>query len=265
MSHSACFSYCLGNRFNLEKLAPLLAEEGQSQRFKDATLVSLHQGLAFAFDYGALVCWGLPLDDVQALCARLAPAVEEPLAKAPFDEISFALNRQLDRLHIQHDHFQLPDDAPLAKLAISHALAQSVVLEAFEQQVTVNIRDTAFIPEALAEKGRIRLGRRRLAKLRGRLHLAKSEVNLHFDLLDKPEFFWDHPELDPYYDLSRANQELDSRLAILNKRLEVIGELLAILADEEHHRHSSFLEWIIIWLIVIEILIFVFHDYLRWF
>ncbi|EKE73019.1 RMD1 family protein [Gallaecimonas xiamenensis] len=264
MSHSACFSYCLGDRFDLDILPPLLAAEGHVLRIKDALQVQLASGLVFAFDYGVLVCWGLDRDASQALCQRLQKAVQGPI-KATVDEISFATNSQLDRLHIQHDHFQFPTDAPLAKLAVSHALAQSVKLEAFEEQVVANIRDTSAIPETLAAKGKIRLPRRRLAILRGRLYLAKSRVNLHFDLLDKPDFFWDHTELDPYYDLSRANQELDSRLTILNKRLEVIGELLEILADEEHHKHSSFLEWIIIWLISIEILIFIFHDYLGWF
>lgn len=263
MSHSACFSYCLGDRFDLDILSPKLATIGQVQRLRDAFLVKMRQGECVVFHYGVLVCWGIEEDNALALCKELGPAVEGPI-RATRDEISFAGNPQLDRLTIKHDHFQFPEDDPLHKLAVSHALAQSVKLEAFEEQVAATIKETSPIPETLASKGKIRLPRRKLAVLRGRLYLAKSQVNLHFDLLDKPDFFWDHPELDPYYNLTRANQELDSRLEILNKRLEVIGELLEILADEEHHKHSSFLEWIVIWLISSEILIFIFHDYLGW-
>jgi len=33
-----------------------------------------------------------------------------------------------------------------------------------------------------------------------------------------------------------------------------------MLADEQNHKHSSLLEWIIIWLIAIEIFFFLMHD-----
>ncbi|WP_192954741.1 RMD1 family protein [Gallaecimonas mangrovi] len=263
MSHSACFSYCLGDRFSLDVLRPILAKHGQAQSLRDAFILPMPAGECIIFHYGVVVCWGMAEDKAKAFCQSLSAAVEGPI-KATRDEISFAELGQNERLHIKHDHFVFPGNDSLSKLAVSHALAQSVKLEAFEEQVAATIKETSPIPETLANQGKIRLPRRKLAVLRGRLYLAKSQVNLHFDLLDKPDFFWDHPELDPYYDLTRANQELDSRLEILNKRLEVIGELLEILADEEHHKHSSFLEWIIIWLISIEILIFIFHDYLGW-
>ena len=43
---------------------------------------------------------------------------------------------------------------------------------------------------------------------------------------------------------------------MLENRLEVIQELLEMMADEQKHRHSSLLEWIIIILIAIEIVLF---------
>ncbi|MDD1623685.1 MAG: RMD1 family protein, partial [Methylococcaceae bacterium] len=43
------------------------------------------------------------------------------------------------------------------------------------------------------------------------------------------------------------------RTEVLSKKLETIHELFEMLADEQKHRHSSILEWIIIWLIAFEI------------
>ena len=43
---------------------------------------------------------------------------------------------------------------------------------------------------------------------------------------------------------------------MLKNRLEVIQELLEMMADEQKHSHSNMLEWIIITLIAIEIVLF---------
>jgi len=48
--------------------------------------------------------------------------------------------------------------------------------------------------------------------------------------------------------------EIRQRTEVLSKKLETIHELLEMLADEQKHLHSSTLEWIIIWLIAVEIL-----------
>ena len=38
-------------------------------------------------------------------------------------------------------------------------------------------------------------------------------------------------------------------------------ELFEMLADEQKHKHSATLEWIIIWLIAVEILMFLVNDF----
>ncbi|WP_417535681.1 hypothetical protein [Methylophaga sp.] len=47
-----------------------------------------------------------------------------------------------------------------------------------------------------------------------------------------------------------------ARINVLNKKLESIHELLDMLANEQNHKHSSTLEWIIIILIALEIVLF---------
>ena len=58
-----------------------------------------------------------------------------------------------------------------------------------------------------------------------------------------------------YLSLSRY-LEIAPRATVLKNRLEVIQELLEMMADEQKHSHSSMLEWIIIILIAIEIGLF---------
>jgi uncharacterized Rmd1/YagE family protein len=99
--------------------------------------------------------------------------------------------------------------------------------------------------------------------MRGELFLAKSRINLHYDLLDSPEFFWEYTELSSYYNTVANYLEIRNRIEVLNKKLEVIHEIFDMLAEEQKHRHSSLLEWIIIWLICVEVFFTITHDILK--
>lgn len=49
--------------------------------------------------------------------------------------------------------------------------------------------------------------------------------------------------------------EMDSRITVLNKRLDMLKELLDMLQHQIHNAHATKLEWIVIWLIIIEVAI----------
>jgi len=101
--------------------------------------------------------------------------------------------------------------------------------------------------------------------MRGRLFLVESDILLHHALLDTPEFFWEYPELEEHYRRVATYLDVTPRVEVLNKKLQIIHDMFGMLADEQKHKHSSQLEWIIIWLIAIEIFIFLGHDLLKLF
>jgi len=100
------------------------------------------------------------------------------------------------------------------------------------------------------------LSRSALAKIRGHLFSTKSDIFLHYGLLDTPEFFWEYPEYEYAYSASARYLDISSRVGLLSNKLDVIHELFEMLADDLNHKHSSFLEWIIILLIAFEIATF---------
>ncbi|MGZ4969820.1 MAG: RMD1 family protein, partial [Methylobacter sp.] len=123
----------------------------------------------------------------------------------------------------------------------------------FETNALTTINNTRYIPKSLAETGKINLSRHKIAKIRGQLFLTKSDIILNYDLLDTPDFFWEYPEYEAIYGITAKYLEIAQRTGVLSKKLETIHELFEMLADEQKHRHSTILEWIIIWLIAFEI------------
>lgn len=53
----------------------------------------------------------------------------------------------------------------------------------------------------------------------------------------------------------RLYLEMSGRVEVLNKRLDMLKELLDVLQQQQENAHASKLEWIVIWLIVIEVIV----------
>ena len=74
-------------------------------------------------------------------------------------------------------------------------------------------------------------------------------------MLDTPEEFWEDDRFHTEYDKSVNYLDVDARINLLNRRLEVLKDLNSILMDAAHNHHATILEWIIIILIIAEVAI----------
>ena len=180
--------------------------------------------------------------------------------KPIIEEFNYTLDEEFK---INLDTIYLNDFSSTSKIAISQALSQSVKLEQFEEELQTSIDENSNIPLQLSLTGKIKLTKKEISKKIGELFLVKSKIYLHYDLLDTPEFFWEYPQYENQYEKIVKYLDIKSRVEVLNKKVEIIQELLHVLGDEQKHRYSSFLEWIIIILIAFEIVISL-KDYLLW-
>lgn len=255
--HDKLDAVIVGREFKLPGLKDHLTEAFRSTHYREASRIELGDSEAWVFDYGVIVFWGASEDTKQSLLQGLQEFVSEPLERKENERYRFELNSPELRVH--KDVVSLTDNEPLSRLAVSHAFAQSMKLSVFEDLAQNVIEENASIPSGLSKTGKILVSRKELAKKRGLLFGTKSDILLHFNLLDTPEFFWDYPELEPLYHLVARYLEVLPRVNLLQKKLETIHELLDMLAAEQNHKHSSFLEWIIILLIAFEIVYAFWH------
>jgi uncharacterized Rmd1/YagE family protein len=89
----------------------------------------------------------------------------------------------------------------------------------------------------------------------GELFILRINIHLQGSVLDAPELMWAEPQLEPVYNAVRAYLEMDQRVSLLQERVGVIADLLAVLKDQLSHTHGEYLEWIVIVLIAAEILV----------
>eukprot|EP01137_Pigoraptor_chileana_P012629 Opistho-2@65214 len=212
----------------------------------------------FYFEYGVTVCWGLSKAQESDVFADVAPFEINKLAPQDVEIDTFEfLHSSNERPQILNDVIRINNvQDHQCKLAISHALAQSIKLVVFEQSIEYTIDSMRSIPEDLARTGKVHMSRLDISKHIGQLFLQRAAVNLLSDVLDIPEFFWSVPDyLVDLYKAARQYLEINARVDVLNARLEVLQGMLEILKDQQNQLHGEKLEWIVIWLIFFELLI----------
>ncbi len=254
-----CIAYCCSKTFRFTELQEYFIENHRAVFYKDALHITKENGDIFIFNYGVLVFWNISRDQTLRILDDLKRFEDDPHGNHLTDEFTFSDREATMKIH--EDHIYLESEEILEKLAVSHGIAQSLKLSELETYAGGTIEAVSHIPHNIAKTGKSRLKRRELAKIRGRLFLADMDINLNYDLLDTPEFFWEYPEVEGFYEKTVRYLDVKARIEILDKKLTVIRELFNMLADEQNHKHSAVLEWIIIWLIAIEIILFIINEF----
>ncbi len=254
-----CTAYCTASSYPLRALSEKLKQYYSTTNYRDSVHIvyQTNQSDIFFFPYGVFVCWGLTEEEERKVIGMINSIASESLSSFERDEYEFSYG---EIARIQRDELILTNKDVLTLLAISFGLAQSCKLAVFESTIDKTIEKTKHLPKDLASKGKIFLSRREISRKIGELFLDKSSVNLHSNILDEPDFFWEYPEYHPLYrDVSKCF-DIVPRLEVLNTRLEILSDLLQILSSQLNHQHSTTLEWTIIWLIMIEVLIAFLRD-----
>ena len=213
---------------------------------------------AFFFPYGVSIFWGAS----QEMALRMIKEEVEALEESHREEVETDLFTYCygDTAKIVEDEIVLTNQDVLTKLAVSHGIAQSVKLGTFESSIQKTYNSTKTLPENLAVHGKIPLSRKEIRRKIGELFIARNSINLHMDVLDTPEFFWEYPELESLYMLTANYLDISRRVEVLNQRMDVLHNLFVMLGNELNHLHSSRLEITIILLIVAEVTIALMKD-----
>ncbi|KAJ1988963.1 sporulation protein rmd1 [Dimargaris cristalligena] len=211
----------------------------------------------FVFDYGVIVFWAMTQEEEKQTLRELRRFEVESLdaIDIEIEEFNLYYNPNFPPM-IYNDVIRLRHPRNyMVKMAISHAIAQSVKLTLYEDLVEDTINDTKHIPQLMAKSGRVKMSRSAIIKKIGQLFIMRINVNLVSNILDTPEIFWSEPSLQPLYDAIRGYLEISQRAEIMNHRVSVISDLLDMLREHLNGNHGEFLEWIVIILICIEVAI----------
>ncbi|KAH7649351.1 putative conserved transmembrane domain near C-terminus [Cryptosporidium bovis] len=224
--------------------------------FSEVLCLRWNDKICYLFRFGCVVGWDLTRTERIAIVNLLKGYVNQPLHtstnKLQDDDMNYNYG---EKPSIKHDSIYLVSDSLLEKLAYSYALSQSVKLSIFEYVVDETIESTRSLPESLAKTGTIKDNREDISKRIGELFMNRFYINLQTDILDTPDIFWELQDFETPYLACRNYMDIPKRVEVLNQRLDIIKDLYDMLNNELSLQHGYKLEWIVIYLICIEILI----------
>jgi len=146
-------------------------------------------------------------------------------------------------------------------LSLSFGLAQSAKLQVYEEAIDQLVEETQVLPKHLADSGSIHMSKRELKQHLGKLLTARYSVSLLSDILDTPDYFWEHPELEDLHIQCRSQVELNKRIRLLSSRMDIIKDSLDVINTELAQSSTHRVELYIVSLIAVEVMLELFKLY----
>lgn len=275
-------AFCAADSYDLTKVAAMLAPQYRTTLLLDEVL---HVHLTprdqlgeesaadvFFFENGSIVGWGATEEVMQELLRLAKPAETEAYDEIETEYLDFFQDETHARTGMQGDVIVLgrakepkpteggdvldpqahEDTYLLAKIAFANGLARSTKLAALETALEGYLARTRNIPHLLAT-GQPLPDRHTVLQRTGELLIFRSQLNLHSELNETPDLYWAKPELETYYREVSKKLDITPRIVTLNRKLDYANEVVGILKQHLMEKHGLKLEWIIIWLIAVEV------------
>lgn len=203
------------------------------------------------FSDGCGVFWGSNADTIDEWATKVKPFAKTWHSAKEHEEFD---QKKSGKSKVEGNTVSVDPEDKDGVIAISYALAQAVKLSQYEVYVEQTMYELEAIPLALAKHGKIPVSRQQALKKTGRILLVRSKINLHSDLIDTPDYFWDRPRSEKIYLEALKEMDLSKRLGNLNKRLDIMQNIYGLLISQIEHTHTFWLEITIILLIAFEVL-----------
>lgn len=217
----------------------------------------------YIFEFGVIVFWGVGHGEEKFVLTAAKKfvthgAVNDLEFESGEDDMAFAISPDsaATAVSVANDVILLPEGTNATqRLSVSFAIAQSSVVSIFEQRIESKVDEYKFIPETLAEVGKINLPIKKVGMMIGDIFVVRHDLNLHSDILDTPDYFWEEDRYEVDYARVVKYLEMETRVEVLNTRLDMMKELLDMIQQQMQNEHARKLEWIVIWLILVEVVI----------
>lgn len=263
--------------YDLARSVQLLHGSG----FKDASLLIPNEAIHFevfntarkikcdvlVLSTGTVVAWGLDEKvTLELVLPLIAKAMRVPVP-AESEDMDYLEREGTKPSYVDGEYMVIQgrsqNEKLIEKAAFAFGIARSTRLAILETQLEAFIQHTRQNTTSLSEGKRLGVSGRDLLRYMGKLLVLRGKLNLYSELIETPDLYWSEPNLEKIYkDISRQ-LDIVPRIVIMNRKLDYATEetraLIATLNEEKGVR----LEWIIIYLIMVEVCFEIFHFYDR--
>jgi uncharacterized Rmd1/YagE family protein len=133
-------------------------------------------------------------------------------------------------------------------------VSQSVSLDYYSEQTNSLIEETNSHTQSLERRGRLAISGQSLKMYIGKTLNLKNRISENLYIFDSPPETWEDENLNKIDLGLKRTFDLQERYRDIREGLEIVKENLELFKDLLQYRNSTFLEWIIIVLVFLEVL-----------
>lgn len=218
---------------------------------------------AFIFSFGSLVTINFTSDEDNRMVQYLKQMEKEIDLKNwshYWDEYELKIDKDM-AVMAEKDSFSFTDEELVTpQYEVSYAeiiatvIAKSVALERVEESMKKILDRIEGMVERI-EKGSFRLSDRKLAKTIAQVLRHEYNTIAYIMILDRPDITWDSNKNSLLYDKLSEFFELNDRYEILKSKTDILNSIIDGFATISHSMRGTFIEWLIVLLIVIEVVL----------
>jgi len=214
----------------------------------------IDNGFIILYTFGVYTLINLmPKDELDFKCC-LEKLIPDFQSSDLTDSFNIEVDPETD-LKVEHNKCVIPEFKLEYLRILSLVLAESVAMDAFEDNTADILAESLKYSRELKHHGKYPKNRKRLLKFIGFASTARQEILSNLYISDTPDDAWDDPALEKFFLKLKDMFDLEPRFRTLNMSLNAIQENIDALIDLLHVSKSVRLEWTIIILIAIEIVL----------
>jgi required for meiotic nuclear division protein 1 len=218
-----------------------------------------NQAYMYVFNYGVVAFANMPDLEMSKTISYLHQYSSKVNDNKMDEQYSITLLED-ENLHFGFDSMFVPEiNEEVIKIGLLN-IAQSVALDFYAKETDDLLEKVKKFTNDLEQNGKLTISKKNMLRFIGRSLNTKNRILENLYIFDSPDVVWDNGYLDKIYTGLSKVFELRNRYKEIESTLRNIEANLNIFMQINQHGEAKMLEWIIIWLIVIEVL----HMFIKW-
>ena len=207
----------------------------------------------FIYRFGSVVFFNMTSDQISEEMTKIKAALGDGVERPTTETVNVTVGNLREK--IDFESVELKNFTPQSLRLIAMTVGQSTALEYFEIKADEMLRETSDFMRRLGAVGRVPFKAKALLKFIGSAAASRQHIVSNLAILDPPEEIWRNKELQRFFNEIQQNFDIDLRFRALDSKLSLVQDNIEILTDLVASRRATFLELMVVALIVLEIVL----------
>lgn len=206
----------------------------------------------YVFKYGVVCFLNYEEGPRRAFIQLLAPYCKNVFEQPLNEEFEVEAEAKENKLGFNKIEIIKPDVEVLRLIMLN--VSQSVSLDYYLELTNLLQEETHSHTRTLERKGRLDISGKNLKMYIGKTLNLKNRIAENLYIFDSPPETWEDENLNRLDQGLKRTFDLQERYRDIREGLEIIKENLELFKDLLQYRNSTFLEWIVIILVALEVI-----------